>query len=90
MCKCDCEGKCSHVDPVDYTGAEPMEEDEFHLKVAAIPILFMLCRFGGKPIENATDLRERADNFHQKMMEIVEDLESRIDESKKEEAADAI
>ena len=90
MCKCDCEGKCSRVAPVDYTGAAPMGEDEFHLKLAAIPIIFMLCRFGEKPIENATDLRARIDNFHQKMMEIVEDLESRIDELKKGEAADAL
>ena len=90
MCKCDCEGKCSHVDPVDYPGAEPVEDDEFHLKMAAFPILFMLCRFGGKPIQNVSDLRERADGFHQKMVEIVENLEGKIDEAKKEESANAL
>jgi len=84
MCKCDCEGKCRHMEPIVSPEVMPTEDDEFHLKVAAIPILFMLCRFGGKPIENANEIRERANNFHQKMMGIIDDLEGRMDELKKE------
>lgn len=84
MCKCDCEGKCSHMEPIVSTDETTMEDDEFHLKMAAFPILFMLCRFGGKPIENANDIRERANNFHRKMMEIIDDLEGRMGELEKE------
>ena len=84
MCKCDCGGKCNHTETDVFTEKPMMEESEFRLKMAAFPILLMLCRFGGKPLENAGDLRERADNFHQKMMEIVGDMESRINEMKKE------
>ena len=84
MCKGYCVGKCNTKETETCYDPTPMEDNEFHLKMAAFPILFMLCRFGGKPLENVGDIRERADNFHQKLMEIVGDMESRIDEMKKE------
>lgn len=90
MCKHDCEGKCRPIDPVVSTDETAMENDEFHLKMAEFPILFMLCRFGGKPIENANEIRERANNFHQKMMGIIDDLEGRMDELKKEADGNAV
>ena len=90
MRKYDCEGEFRTMEPVDSSEAKPMEDEEFQLKMAAFPILLMLCRFGGKPIENANEIRERANNFHQKMMGIIDDIEGRMDELKKEADGNAV
>ena len=90
MCKNNCEGERRPIENVVSTDEMTMENDEFHLKMAAFPILFMLCRFGGKPVENANEIRERANNFHQKMMGIIDDIEGRMDELKKEADGNAV